>query len=49
MLLNRPWEEEYLHWSFDGAGWHLHGQLSPPDNVRRYSVTSTGWCPALHG
>ena len=40
-LLNRPWEEEYLHW--DGAV--LHGSLTPPADGRRRSVTGRGWCP----
>lgn len=42
-LIDRPWDEEYLHWSFDGQRWHLHGTLLPPDGRRR-SVTSGGWC-----
>ena len=41
-LLNRPWEEEFLHFAFDGR---LHGHLPPPDDGRRHSVTSDGWCP----
>lgn len=45
-LLNRPWEEDYLHWSPDGSGWQLHGWLVPPARRRR-SVTGSGWCPAL--
>jgi hypothetical protein len=41
-LLNRPWAEEYLHWSpIDGT---LHGHLMPPSGWRRYSVTRRGWC-----
>jgi hypothetical protein len=43
-LLNRPWEEELLHWSCDGQ---LHGHLVPPPGRRRHSTTSTGWCPGL--
>jgi hypothetical protein len=46
-LLNRPWEEEFLHWAYDGEAWHLHGHLTPPDDGRRRSVTSNGWCPAV--
>ena len=41
-LLNRPWVEDYLHWSaVDGT---LHGHLLPPRGWRRYSVTRSGWC-----
>lgn len=41
-LLNRPWAEDYLHWSaIDGE---LHGHLLPPPGWRRYSVTRHGWC-----
>ena len=46
-LRNRPWEEEFLHWAYDGREWHLHGHLTPPDDGRRRSVTRNGWCPAL--
>lgn len=44
-LLNRPWEEEYLHWARDEHGWQLHGRYVPP---RRWhcSVTTQGWCLA---
>jgi hypothetical protein len=41
-LLNRPWEEEFLHFARDGS---LHGHLSPPADGRPRSVTSDGWCP----
>jgi len=41
LLLNRPWEEEYLHWA-DGE---LHGSVAPPANGRQRSVTRSGWCP----
>lgn len=44
-LLNQPWREELLHWSFDGDHWHLHGHLVPPTDGRRGSVTDHGWCP----
>jgi hypothetical protein len=40
VLLNRPWEEEWLHWAADGR---LHGTCPPPDHGR-HSVTSSGWC-----
>ena len=40
-LLNHPWEEELLHWGWDGE---LHGRYEPPPGRRRYSVTRTGWC-----
>jgi len=46
-LYNRPWEEEFLHWAFDGREWQLHGHLAPPADGRRRSVTRNGWCPAL--
>ncbi|GDY30288.1 hypothetical protein [Gandjariella thermophila] len=46
LLLNRPWEEEFAHWSYDGHRWHLHGHLPPPPDGRRRSVTPHGWCPA---
>ncbi len=39
-LLNRPWEEEFLHWGADGR---LHGDKTPPPGA--HSTTSTGWCP----
>jgi hypothetical protein len=41
ILLNRPWEEEFLHWA-DGE---LHGSLTPPRDGRRRSTTKRGWCP----
>jgi hypothetical protein len=47
-LLRRPWEEELLHWSFDGQDWQLHGHLDPPPGRRR-STTRSGWCPATRG
>lgn len=46
-LLNRPWEEDFLHWVTDGEHWYLHGHLVPPAGHRRHSVTRSGWCPAL--
>ncbi|NIH79832.1 hypothetical protein [Amycolatopsis viridis] len=45
-LLNRPWEEDHLHWAFDGERWQLHGHLAPP-GARRRSTTGSGWCPAV--
>ena len=47
-LRQRPWEEELLHWSWDGENWQLHGHLDPPAGRRR-STTSSGWCLALRG
>jgi hypothetical protein len=41
LLINRPWEEELLHWA-DGE---LHGAVAPPADGRRRSVTGRGWCP----
>jgi hypothetical protein len=46
-LLDRPWEEDFLHWACDEQGWHLHGHLAPPRRRRTKSVTSRGWCPGL--
>jgi hypothetical protein len=46
-LYNRPWEEEFLHWAYDGQTWQLHGRLTPPDDGRRRSVTKNGWCIGL--
>ena len=43
VLLNRPWEEEYLHWSGAGEQACLHGQLLPPDG-RCHGATRGGWC-----
>ncbi len=40
-LRNRPWEEEFLHWS----GGQLHGWRLPPPG-RRVGTTRDGWCPA---
>jgi len=44
-LLNRPWEEDFLHWA--GEGDQLHGHLVPPRGRRGRSTTSSGWCPGL--
>jgi hypothetical protein len=46
-LLDRPWEEDFLHWARDERGWQLHGHLTPPPRRRIKSVTSRGWCPGL--
>jgi len=40
-LLDRPWEEEFLHW----AHGELHGWRLPPPG-RRIGTTRDGWCPA---
>jgi|tagenome__1003787_1003787.scaffolds.fasta_scaffold20786349_2 hypothetical protein len=45
VLLNRPWEQEMLHW-VDGE---LHGRTAPPADGRRRSVTTGGWCPCSRG
>jgi hypothetical protein len=46
LLRSSPWFEDFLHWSFDGEEWQLHGHLPPPGGRVR-SVTADGWCPAL--
>ncbi|MDT7709420.1 MAG: hypothetical protein QOG20_5027 [Pseudonocardiales bacterium] len=46
LLLNRPSEEEFLHWALDEDGPHLHGRFVPQSRRSR-SVTSSGWCPGL--
>jgi hypothetical protein len=38
-LLNRPWLEEFMHFSPDGQ---LHGRLVPP--TTKGSTTGRGWC-----
>jgi hypothetical protein len=43
LLLNQPWEEDFLHWSHDGEHWRLHGHLLPPRRGR-HSTTPSGWC-----
>jgi hypothetical protein len=45
-LLNRPWEEDFLHFARDGS---LHGHLLSSPDGRRRSVTSDGWCPGPPG
>ncbi|GAB3575391.1 hypothetical protein GCM10027445_37780 [Amycolatopsis endophytica] len=42
-LRNRPWEEDFLHWSLDAE---LHGTVVPPPG--RHSTTRSGWCPGVH-
>jgi hypothetical protein len=44
-LLNRPWEEDLLHWAWNGDDRVLHGYLCPPPDRRRRSTTKSGWCP----
>ena len=48
LLLERPWEEDLLHWNCrqdeDGEVWRLHGTLPPPPDGRRRSTTPDGWC-----
>lgn len=46
LLINRPWEEEFTHWAYEGDHWELHGNLPPPPDGRERSTTRTGWCPA---
>lgn len=46
LLLNRPWEEEFLHWALSEDGPHLHGHFVPQSRRSR-NVTSSGWCPGL--
>lgn len=43
VLLDRPWEEDFLHWVHDQDGWHLHGHLPPPRG-RCPCPTAAGWC-----
>jgi hypothetical protein len=43
-LLNRPWEENFLHWAGTGQNSRLHGTVLPPADGRRHSVTKHGWC-----
>lgn len=45
-LMNRPWEEEFLHWVDTPRGPELHGHIAPPADGRRHSVTRQGWCLA---
>ena len=45
LLLNRPWEEEFLHWSWTGERWVLHAHIIPPPGRHHRSTTRDGWCP----
>jgi hypothetical protein len=47
VLLDRPWEEDFLHWARDGQRCQLHGHLVPSPRRRASSVTSRGWCPRM--
>ena len=47
-LLDRPWEERYLHWAFEGGEYVLHGDLVPSTR-RRMSTTRGGWCRRAAG
>jgi hypothetical protein len=42
LLLNSPWEEEFMRWAYDGNEWQLHGHRPAPPDGRRHSVTSRG-------
>lgn len=42
-LAQRPWEECYLHWAFEGDRYVLHGELMPSTR-RRMSTTRGGRC-----
>jgi hypothetical protein len=42
-LLDRPWEEDFLHFGLDGS---IHGRFVPPNN-RRLSTTADGWCTGV--
>jgi hypothetical protein len=45
-LLNQPWLEDLMHWSYDDGRWVLHGQVLPRD-ARVRSLTRDGWCPGV--
>jgi hypothetical protein len=45
-LLQQPWLEDLMHWSYDGGRWRLHGHVLPPDGRVR-SLTGDGWCPGI--
>jgi hypothetical protein len=47
-LLDRPWEERYLHWAWEGGELVLHGELVPSTR-RRMSTTRGGWCRRAAG
>jgi hypothetical protein len=42
-LMERPWEEDFLHWSRQDGQYVLHGELMPSTR-RRMSTTRSGWC-----
>ena len=46
-LRDRPWEEQFLHWAWDGRALVLHGEMLPPR--RRMSTTRGGWCRQAAG
>ena len=50
ILMLEPWREEFLHMGLDGR---LHGRFVPPRGRvgfrAGFSVTSSGWCPAVRG
>jgi hypothetical protein len=47
-LMERPWEEQYLHWALEGGRYVLHGDLVPSAR-RRMSTTHGGWCQGAAG
>jgi hypothetical protein len=47
-LRERPWEEQYLHWAWEGGELVLHGELMPSTH-RRMSITRGGWCRRAAG
>ncbi|GAA4848790.1 hypothetical protein GCM10023201_46020 [Actinomycetospora corticicola] len=47
-LLERPWEEQYLHWAFEDGEIVLHGEFMP-SRKRRMSTTRGGWCRRAAG
>ncbi|MEJ2867161.1 hypothetical protein WCD74_05250 [Actinomycetospora sp. OC33-EN08] len=47
-LLDRPWEERFLHWAWEDGGYVLHGELLPSSR-RRMSTTRGGWCRRAAG
>jgi hypothetical protein len=47
-LMERPWEEQYLHWALENGRYVLHGDLAPTTG-RRMSTTRGGWCRCTSG
>lgn len=45
LLLEQPWREELVHWSYDGHQWRLHGDTVPSACEHLTSLTRSGWCP----